>query len=299
MQAVRNPEGALNSTPDWVVKFSVEDDIPAVATLPLPTDTVPASFIDQMKRLFNEKPVWTKIALLSRFSAEDRAKQAFFRKTLPAIAFSYTSGPWRWGWVRYGYDPRVDPESRFLQVLELRNIFFEQSPAYLEQFSRCCFYDESTPHIFDGKTLSKNLASFQLCDITDEHCRIMIESASCTKSLPDKKDGWFPSGFVVRLRDEICARMIKIMKDGNWTNIKMDKRKIKRSSQRGYDDDFDLQSFDDCVAPMQQKQAPESQNFKNDDTENAKQENSDFSDDDSPTSKSLKEDVSEYELLDE
>lgn len=29
-------------------------------------------------------------------------------------------GPWRGSWVKYGYDPRKDPEARKYQILDFR-----------------------------------------------------------------------------------------------------------------------------------------------------------------------------------
>ncbi len=39
---------------------------------------------------------------------------------LPATAYYFLSGPWRYCWVRFGYDPRKDPEARRLQVVDFR-----------------------------------------------------------------------------------------------------------------------------------------------------------------------------------
>lgn len=39
---------------------------------------------------------------------------------LPALAYYYTTGPWRLMWVRFGYDPRKDFSSRYYQNLDYR-----------------------------------------------------------------------------------------------------------------------------------------------------------------------------------
>lgn len=37
------------------------------------------------------------------------------------MAYFFTDGPWRCCWVRYGYDPRHEPEARWYQVVEIRS----------------------------------------------------------------------------------------------------------------------------------------------------------------------------------
>jgi hypothetical protein len=40
---------------------------------------------------------------------------------LPRVAFLQNRGPFRMQWTRFGYDPRLDPESRMYQTFELRS----------------------------------------------------------------------------------------------------------------------------------------------------------------------------------
>jgi len=39
---------------------------------------------------------------------------------LPALAYYFTTGPWRNQWVRFGYDPRTDPTAAMYQTLDYR-----------------------------------------------------------------------------------------------------------------------------------------------------------------------------------
>ena len=38
------------------------------------------------------------------------------RETLPFLAYKCRDGPWKGLWSRFGFDPRVDPSARALQV---------------------------------------------------------------------------------------------------------------------------------------------------------------------------------------
>lgn len=85
--------------------------------------------IDQIKTMFQQKPVWSRNALAAQLSSS-RAMH-ILSAVLPAIAYYFTSGPWRNMWVRFGYDPRNDPQAKIYQSLDIRvprNIPEESNP---------------------------------------------------------------------------------------------------------------------------------------------------------------------------
>ncbi|XP_053552213.1 general transcription factor 3C polypeptide 5 isoform X2 [Bombina bombina] len=70
----------------------------------------------EMKRLFEIRPIWSKNAIKANISVHpDKLKQL-----LPYVAYYMLTGPWRSLWVRFGYDPRKNPESKIYQVLDFR-----------------------------------------------------------------------------------------------------------------------------------------------------------------------------------
>ena len=86
-------------------------------------------------QLFEERPVWTRVALfnqLTAIEARDILKYESHRTgypvcsyfffsakgVLPLCCYVFQDGPWRDTLVRFSYDPRKDPISR-LQVLFL------------------------------------------------------------------------------------------------------------------------------------------------------------------------------------
>ena len=75
-----------------------------------------SSHVEQMRKIFEERPIWSKTALLyvTKFSNEQ------LKILLPSVAYYFMTGPWRITWVRLGYDPRKDPESRKYQTLDYR-----------------------------------------------------------------------------------------------------------------------------------------------------------------------------------
>lgn len=98
-------------------------DVEQVPTKPrdVALNQLKLKFIDNerfqlVKEKFSERPAWSKNALnaITRISAER------LKFMLPALAYYFTTGPWRNQWIRFGYDPRKDSESAKYQTLDYR-----------------------------------------------------------------------------------------------------------------------------------------------------------------------------------
>ena len=65
---------------------------------------------------FEQRPIWSRTALsvISGISPDE------LKFLLPCVAFNYLTGPWRTLWVKFGYDPRIDPTAKQYQVLDFR-----------------------------------------------------------------------------------------------------------------------------------------------------------------------------------
>lgn len=64
------------------------------------------------------REMWQRKALESQF--EEEGLQHAFLELLRVVAYNMSNGPWRGLWVRYGYDPSLDPVARFYQALDVR-----------------------------------------------------------------------------------------------------------------------------------------------------------------------------------
>lgn len=69
-----------------------------------------------VKDFFVRQPIW----LRSSLAYETKIPRQKLKTILPALAYYYTTGPWRLMWVRFGYDPRKDFNSRYYQTLDYR-----------------------------------------------------------------------------------------------------------------------------------------------------------------------------------
>ena len=71
---------------------------------------------DDVRKKFRDCPVWSKNALHALTGlSPDRLKYV-----LPAMAYYFTTGPWRNQWVRFGYDPRKVKEAAHYQTMDYR-----------------------------------------------------------------------------------------------------------------------------------------------------------------------------------
>lgn len=68
--------------------------------------------------------LFSKTQMLSRhhFNVLDEFKDGAYllRALLPSYAYKFGSGPWRNLWIRYGYDPTVDPLARYFQSIIIK-----------------------------------------------------------------------------------------------------------------------------------------------------------------------------------
>lgn len=69
--------------------------------------------LQRLERLFTERPVWTRAALLNQFdSADDRKNINFTKEYLPLVSYAIRDGAFSATYVRLGFDVRKNPESR-------------------------------------------------------------------------------------------------------------------------------------------------------------------------------------------
>ncbi|KAG8545662.1 hypothetical protein GDO81_020526 [Engystomops pustulosus] len=80
------------------------------------TNTVDMKVEQEMRRLFTCRPIWSRNAIKANLCLHpDKLKLL-----LPYFAYYMLTGPWRSLWVRFGYDPRKNPEAKIYQVLDFR-----------------------------------------------------------------------------------------------------------------------------------------------------------------------------------
>ncbi|KAK0520513.1 tau 95 subunit of transcription factor TFIIIC [Tilletia horrida] len=75
-------------------------------------------YVNKDLLLFAERPVWSKLALVNQFSAEDQLNTTNTKFYLPQVGYIIYDGIFRDCIVRYGYDIRKERDSRFYQRIQ-------------------------------------------------------------------------------------------------------------------------------------------------------------------------------------
>ncbi|KAM7279591.1 hypothetical protein ACFE04_006725 [Oxalis oulophora] len=74
-----------------------------------------------VSKLFEERPIWPKESLFEHLLDKGLKFTDHMRKRLLlGLAYNFLNGPFLRFWIKKGYDPRVDPESRIYQRLDFR-----------------------------------------------------------------------------------------------------------------------------------------------------------------------------------
>ncbi|XP_006894495.1 PREDICTED: general transcription factor 3C polypeptide 5-like [Elephantulus edwardii] len=80
------------------------------------TNPIDRKVEEDLKKLFEIRPIWSRSAVKANISIHpDKLKVL-----LPFMAYYMITGPWRSLWIRYGYDPRKNPDAKIYQVLDFR-----------------------------------------------------------------------------------------------------------------------------------------------------------------------------------
>ncbi|KAL5487831.1 TFC1 [Sanghuangporus weigelae] len=190
--------------------------------------------VDILKQKFEERPCWTKVAILNQFDAKDAREITNSKYLLPMVSYVFADGPWRDIHLRFGYDPRVDPSARFYQRLYFRNINhpivrpsvlirrmdqrITERPGSMPpvswtgaQSAPASSSEEPPSHIFDGRHITKETAAFQLCDITDPLLSELIEDEEGVRDECNERDGWYTTEAIERIKTVLRHKFFALL----------------------------------------------------------------------------------------
>ena len=166
--------------------------------MPFDVDTVPAGpspdippeegqtppmkrLIASARRLMEERPIFTRRALMNSIPGDDweTVGQNVAKYVYQYVGYIFQSGPWRDAVVRFGVDPRKEPECRKYQTMmfmlekepkDNRAKFVRTKPdrTMTSQVAK------KESHLFDGQNVSKDGKVWQVCDITDPFLKDLL-----------------------------------------------------------------------------------------------------------------------------
>ncbi|KAF5369933.1 hypothetical protein D9758_001240 [Tetrapyrgos nigripes] len=186
-------------------------------------DQVDVNIIQRLQELFEERPVWTRMSLFNQVSPAVAREIHNSKIILPLVCYNFQDGPWRDTLVRFGYDPRQDPNARFYQRLYFRNASHPMNrPSVITRRQERAAANTNNPletdqderrtsHVFDGQTLTKETAAFQLCDIVDPMLKDMIENAPEIREVCHERDGWFSGDSLEKIKAVLRHKFFSLL----------------------------------------------------------------------------------------
>ncbi|KAL5281142.1 GTF3C5 family protein [Megaselia abdita] len=202
-----------------IVSFSMSDPIPmgsaAETVKNMAVKYVSDDQLNTVKKMFEECPVWTRIALLY----ESKISHDKMKAILPHVAYYYVTGPWRTMYVRYGYDPRKEFSSRFHQTFDYRVRFNDGITEFVRVRSQ-----GKLPENHEGLVLPLDYPYLEMnylprsrqcilrySDIRLPQVQEMLQKVPTplTGAVCTEKYGWLPQGFDNQVR-QIVASYIKV-----------------------------------------------------------------------------------------
>ncbi|KAI6357637.1 hypothetical protein MCOR25_007591 [Pyricularia grisea] len=193
-----------------------------------------AAAIVELSLAFEERPIWTRRSLTNRLAASARSgefSENIIKHAMPFFAYQFKGGPWRDAVVRYGVDPRTDPECRIYQTLMFKTRRAEagnpdqqwasvrRSEASTRKWRRAPTLNAGGPkngendansHIFDGQTFCTDGKVWQVCDITDPLLVKIFANAQVRSECEVSGSGWYRRGLWAKARAIMKCKMLAI-----------------------------------------------------------------------------------------
>uniref|UniRef100_A0A8C9A4I1 Ral transcription factor IIIC subunit 5 n=1 Tax=Prolemur simus TaxID=1328070 RepID=A0A8C9A4I1_PROSS len=108
------------------------------------TNPIDRKVEEELRKLFDIRPIWSRNAVKANISVHpDKLKVL-----LPYLAYYMITGPWRSLWIRFGYDPRKNPDAKIYQVLDFRircGMKYGYAPSDLPVKAKRSTYNYSLP----------------------------------------------------------------------------------------------------------------------------------------------------------
>jgi general transcription factor 3C polypeptide 5 (transcription factor C subunit 1) len=200
-KGVLNTQQSLSYNSYTIVK-PTDEHVPAGPRLSLPPerDLTPylQTLIANIRAVLLERPIVTRQLLYNRLGWDKRTK---LRQAAIYCGFFFESGPWREALVRWGVDPRTDPEFRKYQTVSFLSYLKSGSARHLEVFDQHVMklakmspQELETEHTFDGVNVSQTGNLFQFCDITDPQIAKILATEDIRTTCAPTFQGWYHVG---------------------------------------------------------------------------------------------------------
>ncbi|KAJ2791847.1 General transcription factor 3C polypeptide 5, partial [Coemansia guatemalensis] len=181
-------------------------------------DLVPAFIAKKVEDILAETPVVSRNVMDILMPAEEcnGLRTIAF---MPIFAYLMEGGPWRSCWIRFGYDPRTDPEACKYQILDIRRNNLNLPGGRLRLNSRGGARQPPPPeaarivrnvgsYIFDDNIEKECIGGiFQLMHIRVQPIRDLIDYSKGRRKVCCEQSGWLQPSVLKLMRAKV--RLLK------------------------------------------------------------------------------------------
>ncbi|GMY16885.1 general transcription factor 3C polypeptide 5-like [Fagus crenata] len=211
----------MDMEPVLAIDFKIKD------ILPIPKKVNWEEYVPQgsnqwewqmfIANLFDERPIWPKESLTERLLDKGLSFTVeMFRRHLSRIAYYFSSGPFLRFWIRKGYDPRKDPDSRIYQRIDFRvpQPLRSYCDAIAAKGLKHRWEDICAFRVFPYK-FQTSLQFFELADdYIQQEIRKPSKQTTCTFGT-----GWFSDHMLNCLRQRIMVRFLSVFPKAGAENL--------------------------------------------------------------------------------
>ncbi|KAL3619231.1 hypothetical protein CASFOL_036801 [Castilleja foliolosa] len=188
--------------------------------------------------LFEERPIWIKHSLSEHLLARGiKVVNIVLRRLLFMAAYYFSNGPYLRFWIRKGYDPRKDPESRIYQRTDFRVPPSLRSYCDTTQISglNCSWEDICSFRVFPRKCQ----LSFQLLELQDDFIQQEIKKPASQENC-SLQTGWFSAQMIDTLRLRVAQRFLSVYPEAGAESLLKTVSKRFEKSKRSHMNKPDL-----------------------------------------------------------
>ncbi|XVF53338.1 hypothetical protein PTKIN_Ptkin05aG0091600 [Pterospermum kingtungense] len=161
-----------------------------------------------VSKLFDKRPIWPKVSVKEQLLEKGLScSNGTLKRLLVRVAYYFSNGPFLRFWIKKGYDPRKDPDSRIYQRTEFR--VPEPLRSYVESIkaneSEHRWKDLCSFQVFPNKCQT----FLQLFELDDEYIQLEIRKPP-KLSTCDSKTGWFSECLLECLRLRVTVRFLSV-----------------------------------------------------------------------------------------
>ncbi|KAF8097117.1 hypothetical protein N665_0294s0023 [Sinapis alba] len=167
--------------------------------------------------LFDERPVWTRDSIVQRLLDKGlKCTHHMLNRFLLRSAYYFSGGPFLRFWIKRGYDPRKDPESRVYQRMEFR------VPPELRGYCDANASNKSKRRWEDicaFKVFPFKCQTFlQLFELEDEYIQREIRKPP-KQTTCNYKTGWFSEALLDNLRLRVAVRFVSVFPEPGFEDV--------------------------------------------------------------------------------